>query len=146
METQEGLPTNGGQMSVTEVTGLVQLFNNQLLAMEGRLAAKMDENSRAAAERWARHDQELEANTKRIVARFEKLEAAILVVEKTLEAHLDREHEEDLITEARVKPVKTVFGWLWSHWRDLLLLFIGLVAAGTFFLDWVTHMVEGFTP
>ena len=132
-----------GRMSVTEVTGLVQLFNNQLLAMEGRLSAKMDDNSRAAADRWRKHDEELEANTSRIVTRFEKIEGHIIKVETVLTAHLDREHDEDVASEARVKPVKTVVGWLWLHWRDLVLLFIGIVAAGTFFLDWVTHVLEG---
>lgn len=134
------LPEGTGTMTVSEVTGLVNLFNNQLALMEGRLVNKMDDNSRLASERWVRHDAELDRNTKRIVARFEAIEGSILTIEKTLNAHLDKEHDEEIATEARVKPVKNVAGWFWRNWRDLLLLFIGLVAAGTFFLDWLTHV------
>lgn len=130
-------------MSVTEVTGLVNLINTQLALMEGRLSAKMDDNSRLATERWIKHDQELATNTKRIVERFEEIEGSLLTVERALEAHLDKEHDEEVAMEARVKPVKSIAGWFWKNWRDLLLLFIGLVAAGTFFLDWLTHV---FTP
>jgi hypothetical protein len=128
-------------MTVTEVTGLVNLFNGMLLSMEGRLIDKMDDNSRLAAERWAKHDAELSANTKRVVERFEKTEAAILVLEESLSVHLRREHDEDIANEARVKPVKTVVGFLWAHWRDLVLLFIGLFALMTFLVDAFGHVL-----
>lgn len=137
------LPESTGTMTVSEVTGLVNLFNSQLALMEGRLVNKMDDNSRLASERWVKHDAELDKNTKRIVARFESIEGSILVIERTLNDHLDKEHDDEVAMEARVRPVKSVAGWFWRNWRDLLLLFIGLVAAGTFFLDWLTHV---FTP
>lgn len=119
---------SGGTMSVTEVTGLVQLFNNSLLAMEGRLIAKMDENSRRASERWAKHDLELEANTKRIVARFEKVEASITLIEKSLKEHLDKEHDDELVVQARVKPITTVAGYIAKNWRTILLLIVSVLA------------------
>lgn len=129
-------PVNGnGSMTVTEVTGLVQLFNNQLLAMEGRLVAKMDDNSRLASDRWVKHDRDLDANRKILIDRFEKLEEAILTVEKTLQAHLDKEHDEELVVQARIKPVKSLLDYTVRNWRTialwvmLILTFAG-VAAG----------------
>ena len=136
---------SGGSMSVTEVTGLVQLFNNQLLAMEGRIVAKMDDNSRAASERWVKHDHELEVNTKRIVSRFEAVESSILTVEKALKTHLDREHDEEVASQARVQPIKGFVAWFWRNWRDVLLLAIGIIALLTFLTDWFGHVL-GLVP
>lgn len=138
----DDLPSNGS-MSVTEVTGLVQLFNNQLLAMEGRLVAKMDDNSRLASERWVRHDQELEANTRRIVKRFEEIEKSILVIETTLESHLKKEHDEELVVQARVRPVVTVAQYVAKNWRTIALI-AALITTGL--LAWTEtfeHMLTG---
>lgn len=112
----------------SDVLGIITVFERMLLAMEARLVAKMDDNSQAAAERWARHDRELEASTARMEERFQKVEHNLLTVETLLEGHLQKDREEDLVSAARVAPVKTTFTWLWSHWRDLVLVAIGLIA------------------
>lgn len=135
--------TQPSTMAVPEVMSLITLFTNLLQAMEHRILSRMDESSLAAAARWKLHDEELERNRIAITARFERNEKAMRELEEALENLLQREHDEDLVVEARVRPVKTVFGWLWAHWRDLVLLFIGLVAAATFLLDWLTHLVDG---
>lgn len=132
---------NGGSMTVTEVTGLVQLFNNQLLAMEGRLVLKIDEAASAQADRWTSHDVWVNENSRKVDARFEKIEAAMLITEKALEAHLDREHDEQIAIDARVKPVKTAVGFLWEHWRDLVLLGIGLFAFLTFMAQFIDRII-----
>jgi maltodextrin utilization protein YvdJ len=121
-------PDVAGTMSVTEVTGLVNLFNGMLMAMEGRLIAKMDDNSRQAIANWVRHDQELAANTKRIVDRFEKIESSLLKVETCLQVHLDQEHEERIATEARVKPVVMSIQWFTKNWRTILLFIVATLA------------------
>ena len=134
-EGETPLLANGnGSMSVTEVTGLVQLFNNQLLAMEGRLITKMDDNSKLASERWIKHDLDLERNRATLIARFEKLEHAVLTVEQSLQAHLDKEHDEELTVQARIKPVKNILDYTVRNWRTialwvmLVLTFMGVVA------------------
>jgi hypothetical protein len=121
-------PDAPGTMSVTEVTGLVNLFNGMLMAMEGRLIAKMDDNSRLASANWIRHDQDLAANTKRIVDRFEKIEASLLKVETCLQVHLDQEHEDRIANEARVKPVIMSVQWLTKNWRTILLFIVAMLA------------------
>jgi hypothetical protein len=130
---------------VVEVTSLVNLFNTMLVAMEGRISAKIEATARAADERWRLHDQELERNRTTVVERFVKLETALGLLRKDVDEHHAREHDEDIAMEARVKPVKSAMGWLWSHWRDLVLLGIGLIAFLTFALDWLTH-IFGHSP
>jgi hypothetical protein len=100
---------------------ILHLFEVMLLAMERRLVEKMDDNSRLASERWAKHDIELEQNTKRVVDRFAALET-------TLGLHLDEANNRKLVAEARTRPIRSSVGWLWDHWRDVVLLAIGLFA------------------
>lgn len=133
-------------MSITEVTALVQLFNNQLSAMEIRLSQKMDENSARATERWAKHDAELEVNSKRVVARFEKMESAILTIEKSLEAHLDREHEARLVTEARVKPVKTFAEYVAKNWKTIMLIIALITTTILAWVEGIEHTVTNLLP
>lgn len=115
--------TNNGSggMTASEVTSLVNLFNGMLLAMEGRLTAKMDDNARAATERWAKHDYDAQVTLASWSDRFLKLEEA-------LDRHLRQEEDEDLIVAARIKPVKTTIQYLASNWRTILLLIVSLLA------------------
>ena len=108
-------PQNGNGLSI------LHLFEVMLLAMERRLVEKMDDNSRLASERWAKHDLELEANTKRVVERF-------VALETTLGLHLDEAKNRKLVAEARTRPIRSSAGWLWDHWRDVVLLLVGLFA------------------
>ena len=133
-------------MSITEVTALVQLFNNQLSAMEIRLSQKMDENSARATERWVKHDLELETNTKRVVARFEKLEGVLCTVEKALEAHLDREREEDIANDARIKPIRMSISWVWLYRKDILLFIIFVMAALAAGGEWFGRIIGPHAP
>jgi len=96
---------------------ILHLFEVMLLAMEQRLTAKMDDNSRLASERWVRHDREAEAMVARLAA-----------LETTLGLHLDEARTHKLIVDARARPIRSFVGWLWDHWRDLVLLAIGLFA------------------
>jgi hypothetical protein len=116
-----------GSMTVTEVTGLINLFNAQLLAMEGRLVAKMDDNSRLASERWSKHDRELEKQTLSMAIRFESVEKSILIIENSLQDHLDKEHDEELVIKARVKPVQTTLQYVVRHWRTAVVIFLAIL-------------------
>lgn len=143
----EELPTENGvpRWVASDVLGVINVFERMLLAMEARLVAKMDDNSRLATERWAAHDRDLEANTKRIVERFARIEADFIELEKELREHLRKEEREDIAAEARVKPLKGMVAWFWRNWRDVVLLLIGIVAASTFIIDAVGHFTSG-TP
>lgn len=116
-------------MTISDVTGILHLFEQMLLAMESRLVAKMDSNSRAATERWAMHDRDLEVNTKRVIERFEKLEKWIGTLDSALQAHLDKEHDEELVLDARVKPVKTLAQYTSKNWKTILLVAIAVFGA-----------------
>ena len=129
------VPPHPVALTASEITGLIGLFQTMLDAMEGRIIERLDANSRGASDRWRKHDEELAANTKRVVERFEKVEAAIATTTKVLQAHLDREHEEDVRMDARIRPIRGTVGWLWAHWRDVVLLIIGVIAAGTFIVE-----------
>jgi hypothetical protein len=141
-DEQPSLPEIPARWSASDVLGVINVFERMLLAMESRLVAKMDDNSRSASERWASHDLTLAANEKKIITRFERLEGDLIKMEEVLNGHLRKEEHEDLVNEARIRPIKGSLAWFWRNWRDILLLFIGLVAAGTFFLDWVTHLTN----
>jgi hypothetical protein len=132
-EASSPVPTLG--LSAVEVTNLVNLFQTMLLAMEQRLVAKMDDNSRMASERWAAHDRDFETSTRLAAARMEEIEKSILTVETSLNAHLKRERDEDIRMDARIRPITGSLSWLWLHWRDIVLLVIGIIAAGTFIVE-----------
>ena len=130
-----------GVMSVVEVTGLVNLFTSMLNTSTAQIISRIDSNAAAETERWRKHDAELERNREQVVARFLKVESALdnhLVVANSFFA---KEHDEEVASDARVRPVKSAVGWLWLHWRDILLLVIGLFAFMTLVIDAFGHML-----
>ena len=152
--TDSTLPSNGS-MTVTEVTGLVQLFNNQLLAMEGRLVAKMDDNSRMASERWVKHDHDRERILEDIEKRFGKLESEMCkqtaALAEDLKAHIaiadaywTKEHEAEIALDARLTPVKGLIGYVRTNWKTILLLIVSLLAILGFSANTLEGILEHF--
>lgn len=115
-------------MTAAEVTSLVNLFNGMLLAMEGRLTAKMDESSRRATDRWAKHDLDAQTTMQHWTDQFVRLEGVVDAHVTTAEAHWAAERDEELILAARIKPVKTTVQYLASNWRTILLLIVSALA------------------
>ena len=120
-------PINGNGMSIIEVTGLVNMFAGMLDRMEQRIIARLDDNSRMASERWAKHDQELERSREAVIARF-------LSIEKGLDDHLTvanerwaKEHDDDVRMDARVQPVKNGIRYAMIHWRTIALFVLVLL-------------------
>jgi hypothetical protein len=133
-------------LTATDVLNLVSLFDKSLERMENRLIAKMDENSQGAAARWKRHDEELTANTKRIVERFEKLEKALDEHIQVANLHWAKDEREEIANEARIKPIKGIAGWLWRNWRDLLIIAIGLMAFAAAWGEWFGRLIAPHAP
>ena len=128
---------NGGVLTASDVTALMGLMSGMLDRMEGRILARLDDNSRMASERWTKHDQELEANTKRVIKRFEEIERDLLTVSRSLEAHLAKEHDDAVAIEARTRPVRSLLGWLIVNWKNVALLLIALLTAlGILGVEW----------
>lgn len=115
-------------LSGADVTALVTLFSNMLHAMEGRLIAKMDDNSRLAIERWAKHDLDSEriqnAWTEKFIGLEKRLDDHLVIAN----AHFTKERDEDLVSEARVKPVLTAVQYLAKNWRTILLVIVSIIA------------------
>ena len=113
------------------ILGLLNVFERMLLAMEARLVAKMDDNARAASERWARHDEDHRTRDKISDDRF-------MMIERNLQDHLDKSrtyiqarHDAEVRADARVKPVLTVAQYIVKNWRSIaLLVLVALVILG----------------
>lgn len=129
------VPSHPVALTASEITGLIGLFQTMLDKTEANIVKVMEGNSERATERWAKHDLELAANTKRVTDRFAAIDARLQLTADALQAHLDREHEEDIRMDARIRPIRGGLGWLWAHWRDIVLLVIGVIAAGTFVVE-----------
>ena len=134
-----------GAMTVSEVTGLVNLFTSMLNTSTAQIIARIDDNAKSEAERWRKHDLELERNRVAVVERFLKIERSLDEHLQVANAHFTKERDEDIRLDARVRPVKSVVGWVWSHWRDLALLAIGLITLATLLVDALGHMA-GVSP
>jgi hypothetical protein len=122
-------------LTSAEITGLIGLFQTMLDRTERNILDRLDDNSRGAAARWAKHDEELATNTRRVVERFEKVEAAIVTTTEALRAHLDREHDEHVRMDARLSPIRGSVAWLWDQRRDIVILLIGLGVLATFVVE-----------
>lgn len=128
---------SNGRLSPTEVTALISLIDTRLGRMEDRIIARLDVNSAGAKERWDKHDAELAENTKRVVARF-------LLIEKSLDEHMviandhfAREHDAELVSKERQRPVRLTVAWLAANWKDLVILAVGiLVVLGILGIEW----------
>lgn len=153
---EDGLPVPvNGQLSVSDVMGLVRLFNDSLLAMETRLGAKMDDNSRAASDRWTKHDRDNERVLADIEKRFAKMEAEFCKqtasIAGDLKAHVavaqerwDKEHDEELILDARLTPVKGAFAYLRRNWKTILLVIVSILAVLGFSVSTFQNILSGF--
>jgi hypothetical protein len=128
---------NGNVLTATDVTALVSLMSGMLDRMESRIIARLDENARGASERWAKHDTELAENTKRVVKRFELVEADLLTVSNCLKGHMDKEHDEELASAIRVQPIKGGIRFVVANWQSLVILVISiLVIGGLIGVEW----------
>jgi hypothetical protein len=126
-------------MSVVEVTALVTLFNQMLQGSTASILAAMAANSAAASERWQKHEADhaadLADNTRRITDHFalhenriKGLDTRIDSTDETVQGILDKEHDDDVRMDARVRPITRSAQWLTDHWKDVALLLLGLAA------------------
>jgi hypothetical protein len=120
-------PINGSVLSGGDMLALLTRIDDMLGKMEGRIMERLSVNFAAEADRWRRHDEELTKNTKRVVDRFEVIEAELLTVSNCLKAHLEKEHDEQVRTDARVKPVRTVALIVVQNWKSIALLILALL-------------------
>jgi len=114
-------------MTASEVATLVSLFQTMLDRTERNILDRLDENSRGANARWTKHDEELDRNREAIAGKFLAMEKRLddhLVIAN---AHFTREHDDDLVMQARVRPVQIGVAWAANHWKDIVILSVGVV-------------------
>jgi UDP-2,3-diacylglucosamine pyrophosphatase LpxH len=136
----EPQPTNGNGLTGADMLALVSHITGLLSEMEGRIMDRLSANSQGATDRWKKHDDELAANTKRVVDRFEAIEKELLDVSRCIHGHIAKEHDEEIAMQARVKPVRTFGLWLAQNWRSIMLALLALAGI----LGWAgleTHIV-----
>lgn len=135
----EQTPPNG-TLTGGDMLALLAHITGLLEAMEGRIIDRLNSNAAGAADRWKKHDEELAANTKRVVERFEAIEAELLEVSRCLHGHIAKEHDEEVAMQARVKPVRTFGLWMAQNWRSIMLALLAL--AGIFgWMGLETHII-----
>jgi hypothetical protein len=121
---------------VAHITGL-------LSEMEGRIMNRLDANSQGAAERWRKHDEELAVNTKRVVERFVKIESVLDAHISEANAFFAKQHDEDVASDARVRPVRTTLAWVIEHWGSILLFLFGLLGFLAIAADVIARYLGG---
>ena len=125
----------GDHMSVAEVTGLVNLFTSMLATSTAQIIARIDANSSAESERWRKHDAELDRNREQVVERFLKVENALDRHLQVANAHFTKEHDEDLVMDARVRPVRVSLAYVAGHWKTVLLVLLSVLGLMGVWLD-----------
>jgi hypothetical protein len=128
-------PVGVGGMSILDVTGLVGMVGGMLSAMEGRILDRMRENSDAAKDRWALHDAQLTRDRESVIGRFLTVEGRIEDVNTAVTLHHQQAHDAAVATDARLKPIRTISGWLWANRKDLLLTVLFVLAVLGFMGD-----------
>ena len=136
-------PTGVGGTSVLDVTALIAIFGNMLDRTERNILARLDANSQGAAERWRLHDEQLARDRKAVIDRFTAHEDRINGIDAAMQEHHRLAHEEQIATDARVKPVKTVAEWVWANWRTVLLLVVAILAVLGFAGDTASRILNG---
>ena len=117
---------------VVEASGLIAAVAALISGSTATIMARLDAMERSETTRWRLHDEELERNRAAITAKFEKVEnelaAEIVRVEKALEAHLvlanihfAREHDDDLVMQGRVRPLKSGIAWVGANYKNALI-------------------------
>lgn len=129
------VPAHPVALSASEITGLIGLFQQMLDTLESRVLARIDLFADGANERWKRHDDDAERYRDNVTARFVRIEETVDKLAAAVADHHARQHDEDVAMDARVRPIRTVSGWLWSNRTNLLVLLIGLFGALTFLFD-----------
>jgi hypothetical protein len=136
-------PTGVGGISTLDVTALMGIFGSMLDRMERNILARLDENARGAAERWRLHDEQLARDRAAVIERFTAVEGHVERVDADMAAHHKAAHEEQLVRQARVRPVQTAAGFLWANWKTILLLVVALLAVLGFVGDTLNRIVGG---
>jgi hypothetical protein len=133
--TGPGAITPDGQgVAIDAVATLVHSFAAMVSAMKADLIREMTANADAGKERWQRMEREIQRYQ-------ESTDKRIEILESSVHEHHSKEERREIARNAQVQPVRRTFAWLWDHWRDVVLLLIGVFAAATFAAEFVARVL-----
>jgi hypothetical protein len=113
--------------SIGDAAALIAALGALVNASTATIMARLEENSRGATERWRLNDERVADDARRSEARVEKIEKSILVVQRALEMHLDGHHDEAVVMDGRVRPLKNGVAWMVANYKNIVILLIGLL-------------------
>ena len=142
--------------AVVEASSLIAAVAALIASSTATIMARLDAMERSETTRWRLHDEELERNRATITAKFEKVEnelaAEIVRVEKALEAHLvlanihfAREHDDDLVMQGRVRPLKAGASWIAANYKSVLIILFGFLGFLAIVADLASRYLGGST-
>jgi len=139
-----GDPAPNGN-NVADAAALIAAVATLVAGSTQTIMARLDENSRGASERWRLHDEELARNRETITAKFLKIESALDAHIVIANQHFAREHDDDLVMQARVRPVRLGVAWMASHWKDIAILLVGILGFLAVAADLASRYLGGGT-
>jgi hypothetical protein len=104
-------PAASGHMRLEDVSGLFMWVSAQIAGTEGRITASIERHMQEERERWT----SIEETLRHLDHRVEVLE--------------ERNALDQATYNARVKPVRTIAGWVGAHYRDIAFLAIAILTA-----------------
>ena len=137
-----GDPAPNGN-NVADAAALIAAVATLVAGSTQTIMARLDENSRGASERWRLHDEELARNRETITAKFLKIESALDAHIVIANQHFGREHDDDLVMQARVRPVRLGVAWMARHWKDLAILAVAVLGLFAVTADILSRYLGG---
>ena len=134
---------NGRTLATADITALIGLINGMLASMEGRIMDRLSKNATSDEARWEKHDLVSERTIGAIREEIGVLRADFKAHLTVANAHFAKEHDDQLVLDARVRPVKTTVQWLVGNWPKVLALLFGILGFLALLGDWAERYLGG---
>jgi hypothetical protein len=115
---------NGGSRptaSLDAITTLIHSFALMIQGVEQRITERISANADASKDRWERWETDFRDYRKGIEKRLTLLEASV-------HDHAEEARQAKIAREAKIRPIRALGLFLVLHWRDILILLIGILA------------------
>jgi len=118
---------NGRTLATADITALIGLINGMLGSMEARIIERLAENSRGAETRWEAHDRASERTIAAIREEIGVVRSELVTLSRAVADHHTKEHDQELVLQARVRPIVSTTRWLVTNWPKALALMFGIL-------------------
>jgi hypothetical protein len=110
------------------MVGMETRQTSQMDKMEARLTEKIRDNAHAAETRWTRWEADSKAYREAMDGRVRELETWRQEHMEKVRAWQQQEHDEEIRSDARVRPVLTAVQYVSHNWRTILLIIVSILA------------------